>query len=299
MQKFCLKDIQPHIRYVNNYRPMHSYTEKERILYDHEFMYVMAGEVEMHYGGRVYALKKGDLFHLRPFVTNYIVVDESKGFRTHCIHFDWLEPAPEEDFTAEEYYMHNYTSGSHARKEQRLRRRSVREPEDFAAENHIMGIPYEQLSNLFARCYYNFSEYSTAARLKTRGIFYEILAVITEHTQAEGRRPVHPQIKNAVRYVKDNYRKNLTVYEMAEKYGLSPKYFGTLFKQAAGMPFREFVLQLRIHEARDMLLGTDMSIEKIAEETGFQNAFYFSKCFKEAEQVSPTEYRRAVQERRF
>lgn len=291
MQEFCLRDIQPHIRYVNNYRPLHSYTEKERIIYDYEFMYVMAGEVEMHYGGQVYRLKKGDLFYLKPFVKNHVVVEAEKGFRTHCIHFDWQEPAPEEDFTAEEYYMHDYISRNHAEKERLLKNRVKREPADFEIPNYIPGVPYETLSDLFARCYYTFSRYSAVAQLKTKGIFYEILAVLLEQTKAGGEKPVHPQIRNAVRYVKDNYKKNLTVCQMAEKYKLSPKYFGTLFKQAVGMPFREFVLQLRIYDARDMLLGTDMTVERIAEETGFQNPFYFSKCFKEMEKVSPTEYR--------
>lgn len=291
MQEFSLRDIQPHIRYVNNYRPMQSYTEKERIIYDYEFMYIMAGEVEMHYGGEVYQLKKGDLFYLKPYVKNHLVVEAEKGFRTHCIHFDWQEPVPEEDFTAEEYYMHDYISQNHAEKERQLRKRANREPADFAIPNYITGIPFEMLSDLFVRCYYTFSEYSRVAGLKTKGIFYEILAVLLEQTKTGGEQPVHPQIKSAVKYVKDNYRKSLTVYQMAEKYSLSPKYFGTLFKQAVGKSFREYLMQLRIHDARDMLLGTDMTVERIAEETGFQNAFYFSKCFKAAEKVSPTEYR--------
>lgn len=287
---------EPYIRYVNNYRPTYSYSEKERILYDHEFMYVMEGEVEMHYNGRIYPLKKGDLFYLKPLEKNYIVVEESKRFRTHCIHFDWLPPAAENDFSAEEFYMHSVLSPAYYERVEKLLKRPQYIPASLPLPHHITDASYETLSALFAKCYHAYLDKSIAAGMKLKAAFWEILAELAGCIgDGKNIQPIHPKILYAMEYLRANYTQNITVTFLAEKYGLSPKYFGTLFKTAAGKSVSEFVLGLRIYAAKEMLLGTDMTIEEIAERTGFQNSFYFSKCFKAQEKVPPSGYRSLMQ----
>ena len=78
--KIKLDDIKPHIRYVNNYEPVCSYKEKERIIYDHELMYVTEGETDICYDGVDHHLKKGHVFYFRPFVRNYMTVDVNNKF---------------------------------------------------------------------------------------------------------------------------------------------------------------------------------------------------------------------------
>lgn len=292
MREIKLQDIQPYIRYVNNYEPTYSYVEKERIIYDYELMYIMEGQVEMHYEGKTYMLNKGDLFYLKPLVKNYIVVDESKGFRTHCIHFDWIAPASEENFTAEEYYIGVVKSPDYYEKMERLKKRINYEPSDFLIPNYINGLPYEKLAPLFAQCYYTYSEYSAIAQLRTKAIFLEIIAMLMElRNKIVSSHPTHPKIISAIRYIKENYKQNISVPWLAAKYELSPKYFGSLFKKVTGKSVSEYMLDLRIYEAKEMLIRTDMTIEEISERIGFSNSFYFSKCFKEQEKISPSGFR--------
>ena len=66
---------------------------------------------------------------------------------------------------------------------------------------------------------------------------------------------------------------------------------GALFKKIAGKSVSEFILDLRIYEAKEMLIRTDMTIEEISESIGFNNSFYFSKCFKAQIKISPSEFR--------
>ena len=296
MTDILLKNPEPYIRYVNNYRPAYSYVEKERILYDHEFMYVMNGEVEMHYDGNVYLLKKGDLFYLKPMVKNYIVVEESKHFRTHCIHFDWHVPQPEYDFSVEEHYMYSVLSPDHYERARKLRTRPQYAPADLLLPNHICNASFEKLSPLFAKCYYAFLDKSQVSRFQLKAAFWEILAELSCCISgSRNSQPVHPKILYAMEYIRANYTQNITVAQLAEKYGLSPKYFGTLFKKASGKTVGDFVLGLRIYAAKEMLLGTDMTIEEISEKIGFQNSFYFSRCFKMQEKVSPSGYRNLME----
>ena len=234
METLLLRDCSPYIRYVNHYRPAYSYTENERTLFDHEFMYVMAGEVEMHYDNQVFILKKGDLFYLKPAVPNYIVVEENRHFRTHCIHFDWMPPAPEYDFTAEEFYMHSVLGPDYDARLAALRNRPHASPSDFPLPCHVTGISYENLASLFSKCFLAFFEKNPVAQIKLKAAFWEILALLAAETfHPQSAVFAHPQILQAMEYLRNNYTRNISVPELAEKYRLSPKYFGTLFKAAS------------------------------------------------------------------
>ena len=294
-QNLTLDKIQPHIRYVNNYEPACSYTEKERIIYDYEFMYVMNGSAEMHYDGAVYELNKSDIFYFKPNVKNFMIVDYEKHFRTHCIHFDWLEPLPEHDFTAEEFYLHSIMSPDHYAKAEKLKHRPVPEPHGFSVSNHIKNMEYDKFASLFSRCYYAFIQNSAVSLLRLKALFMEITAELASINSSENSGGIiHPKIIYAIEYIKANYKERITAPELAERFGLSPKYFGALFKSAAGVSVSDFILNLRIGAAKEMLMGTNMSIEEISEKAGFSNAFYFSKCFKDKEKISPSGYRSVI-----
>ncbi len=286
-------DINPYIRYVNNYAPAYSYVENERIIYDYEFMYIMAGSAVLHYEGRIYRLKKGDLFYLRPNVKNHIVVEAANKLRMHCIHFDWLPLGEKYDFTAEEFYMHSALSENHREKEQLLRRRPNAEPEDLPIVPYNETLVFETYAPLFEKCYREYVTGSPASELRTKAAFLELVAMLMGEAVWGGSSAeiVHPRILQAIEYIRENYNRHLTVASLADKYGLSPKYFGKLFADATGKSFNTFVLEQRIFAAKEMLIGTDLKLEEIAAETGFGDTFYFSNRFKRAEGLAPSRYR--------
>ncbi len=72
------------------------------------------------------------------------------------------------------------------------------------------------------------------------------------------------------------------------------RYFGKIFRQSAGKSLNEFIMERRLFAAKEMLIGSDMTIAHIAEQAGFCDAFYFSKCFKKKEGLSPSDYRAAM-----
>ncbi len=292
-------ECNPYIRYVNNYAPAYSYVEKERIIYDHEFMYIMSGSAVMNYGGQQYHLKKGDLFYLSPGVKNNIEVRAEWNLRMHCIHFDWMPPEEEYDFTAEEFYMHSILSENHVEKERALRKRPNPEPEDFVFAVYSDKLSYELFSSLFEKCYREYSIGSQYASMRLKALFMEIISRLME-TGEEGRvggEMVHPRIMQAIEYIKENYNKHLMVEELAKKYELSPKYFGKLFSRATGKSVNAFVLDLRIFAAKEMLIGTEIGMENIATQIGFADAFYFSNCFKNVEGIAPSHYRALMQKK--
>jgi len=91
-------------------------------------------------------------------------------------------------------------------------------------------------------------------------------------------------------YIKENLHKRLTLSQVSDVFGYSPKYISLLFAKHAGHSFVEYINFQRIAQARGLLLDRNAKIYEIAEQLGFENAFYFSKVFKKVEGISPREY---------
>lgn len=97
--------------------------------------------------------------------------------------------------------------------------------------------------------------------------------------------------KKAIRYISKNFPQNLTLDMVAGHVHLNPAYFSTLFKQATGSTFKEYLNMVRIEESKRLLANTDYSIIDIALATGFEDQSYFSKVFKKYTGLTPKQYR--------
>ena len=95
-------------------------------------------------------------------------------------------------------------------------------------------------------------------------------------------------IKN---YISCNWNKKLTLEEIASSAHLSPSYSSALFKESTGTSIMDYIINLRITKACDMLKYSDRLISEIAESAGFCDIFYFSRMFKKHMGVSPAKYR--------
>ncbi|MBP2113672.1 response regulator [Paenibacillus silagei] len=92
-------------------------------------------------------------------------------------------------------------------------------------------------------------------------------------------------------YVDRNFHENLNLKQIAGQFYMNSAYLGQVFKKNYGMYFNDYLLQLRITEAKKLLRQTDLRIYEIAEQVGFKNADYFVTQFEKLEQRTPTEYR--------
>ncbi|MCR8657512.1 helix-turn-helix domain-containing protein [Paenibacillus endoradicis] len=91
-------------------------------------------------------------------------------------------------------------------------------------------------------------------------------------------------------YIEENFTKQLSLGHLADITGLSSSYFSSAFKQAYHQSPMEFVTQLRIQKAKQLLQNEDVRMKFIAEAVGYSDEFYFSRVFKKVEGVPPTIY---------
>ncbi len=101
-------------------------------------------------------------------------------------------------------------------------------------------------------------------------------------------------IKKSIAYINDHYNQSLTLDIVAEHVGLNPAYFSTLFKKETGVNFSNYILNLKVENAKLLLKNSNLSLINIAVELGFDNQSYFSNVFKKATGMTPKQYRQTL-----
>lgn len=92
-------------------------------------------------------------------------------------------------------------------------------------------------------------------------------------------------------HIDRHYHEDIRVEELAEKFFFSKEYLTRLFRNQYGCPIYEYVLQVRMNNAREYLLDPEKTIQQIAEKMGYSNANYFGKAFKRRYGMTPSEFR--------
>lgn len=98
-------------------------------------------------------------------------------------------------------------------------------------------------------------------------------------------------VQEALLYIEANYYHDFSVPDVAESVLLSPSYLSSVFHEETGQTIHEYVTELRMGKATELLRTTTYRVSDIAHAVGYQDGNYFSRCFKKQYGVSPGEYR--------
>ena len=122
-------------------------------------------------------------------------------------------------------------------------------------------------------------------RAKMMSVFYNMLHRLSTESS------VHNVILPAIKYIERNYQNpKLSNAELAEKCNISEVYFRKIFTQAYKTTPKQFILEIRINKAKQLLSDGFLNICAVAEECGFSNQYHFCRLFKEKTGLTPTEY---------
>ncbi|MCU6713094.1 helix-turn-helix domain-containing protein [Paenibacillus sp. J5C_2022] len=95
-------------------------------------------------------------------------------------------------------------------------------------------------------------------------------------------------------YLHEFHHEPVALAKVCERFGMSPSYFSKRFKEHTGMTFVQYVQELRIERAKEMLIGSDKLIYEVAESCGFATLQYFNRLFKQETGMTPREYKRSL-----
>lgn len=145
-----------------------------------------------------------------------------------------------------------------------------------------------------------FGDVSGINKLRQSLAILSLLDFTSEDVQPLNRVPVHRtmterdgrRMDQVMRFILDNSTRQISLEEVAEQAFMSKEAFCRFFKLRTRRTFTQYVQQLRITEAKKLLLETDMGISGISYQVGFQTLSHFNKTFKNLTGMTPKEWRK-------
>jgi AraC-like DNA-binding protein len=95
-------------------------------------------------------------------------------------------------------------------------------------------------------------------------------------------------------YINQNYNKVHHIEQIAEQFFISKYYLCKIFKEATGLTLVQYINNIKLQNACNMLSNTKRSVSEIAEACGFNSAMYFCKLFKQTLMVTPSQFRKSA-----
>lgn len=132
-----------------------------------------------------------------------------------------------------------------------------------------------------------------------QSLFYEFLSVLATDSQEENypEGGFNPYVTKAVLWIRDHFGEHgLTVSDVADYVGISRNYLFTLFKESMGHSPREYIISFRLSRGRELLAGTEYSVDGISYACGYEDPAVFSRAFKKKYHMTPSEYRARILE---
>ena len=98
-------------------------------------------------------------------------------------------------------------------------------------------------------------------------------------------------VQSLIDYMSYYYMEDLTLEYLSQIMHISPAYMSRIFKEETGFSPIQFLIQLRLQKAKELLSNPSVSIKQVAKAVGYEDAYYFSKLFKKHYDVPPSIYR--------
>lgn len=116
--------------------------------------------------------------------------------------------------------------------------------------------------------------------------------------QAHSRHP-DEDIVQVQLWLQDNYAREVSLAQVAGRFGMSSRTLNRRFKSATGRTPLSYLQEIRINNARDLLKTSNLTIGDIADKVGYQDTGYFSNLFKKQLAITPSDYRATVRAKLF
>lgn len=142
----------------------------------------------------------------------------------------------------------------------------------------------------------NWHERSMSDKSDTRVLDHLLAAILTKAAEDAFSTLEKPMlcthIRKAIGYISKHYQEKISLEEIAKFTGVGARRMQILFKEELNTTFNEFLNTFRINKACDLLRSTNISVEEIAEKTGYNSRQHFILTFKKCTEMTPNQYRK-------
>lgn len=130
-----------------------------------------------------------------------------------------------------------------------------------------------------------------SVRLRQQALFQDVIVELSASSSNARLSPQSACAEKAASYLREHYNEPFSAQKLGESINFHPVYIARCMQKVFGCSPAVYLQRLRIQQAKLLLLQTDLTIERIAEQVGFNQAAYFTACFSKTEGMSPRKYR--------
>ncbi len=143
---------------------------------------------------------------------------------------------------------------------------------------------YREMEAIMKEMYDTADETTLPGQFNSLALLYEFFSVLLKNANYCPKPDI---VDSALRIMKYNYSQNITVATVADSLHLNTAYFSRIFSEKMGISPKQYLLNLKIQRAKELLLA-DVPISEVAESIGFSDPCYFSRIFHQKTGLSPS-----------
>lgn len=163
---------------------------------------------------------------------------------------------------------------------------------------HITSVHRDYIEGLLNRLLSEYNQSDDYSDINIKNCLQELIIFLLRYKHHKNSEHIQSMdmtdtlMQKAAKYIRTNYMEDLSLEAVAAHVNISPTYFSKKFKSSTGFGYKEYLINVRIQEASNMLLETNESINEIAAKCGFNDSDYFGNAFKRTKGISPLKYRK-------
>lgn len=259
----------------------------------HEFVqiaYISKGHLKHSINDNAFDIFRGDIFVIPPFVPHYYIFDDQESYE--LIEFEFIPEFINERFSGDE-------------QDTRFMDFAYLEPflvteNEMKPRLNLSGGVQIAVEQVLAEILAEYENRDMDFSLMIKALLLKLLILVEREfkkeiagTEFQGLYERHRQaIALAIQYVNEQYAREITIDDAARISMLSQSYFRYLFKQITHRTFTEYVQNLRITKAIELLRSRrDMKIIEVCYSVGFNNVSHFNRTFRQETGISPRAFR--------
>lgn len=290
-------DISPFVRYAHHMPDANkeNHIIPWRYIYDYEFIFVAQGCMEVQTDTESYMLDANTIHIMPPLVWHRRLIPDGQFCNYYSVHFDFLTTDRENDFSPEDTYISN--CNKHNIKavpvDEKLYQRTLYVLGDIEIPKklHISDpIAYtEVLNRIITAAKEKAFAYEIDLKCNMLMLLKQILSDVRLHISIKGSGNTE-NLSAITQYILDNYQTDIDFNSLCHMYGCSYSHFRKLFKLYSGKTPNEFLIDVRIQKAVELLYTRQYSVTDVAFMVGYTDSSYFSRVFRKRKGCSPTDF---------
>jgi len=286
--RMSFEKINPYVRFINLMSCEPGFQTGPRLNYDHQLLYVYKGKGIIEINNIRYEAAPHDLFYYKPMVVHSITADSEDPFTITGIHFDYTNDNPDK------WLVVASLKDGLPNLEPKYREVIFEDFPGFPPHINLANAP--DIKDILIRMVDEYDSRYLFSDVNLRGMFLMLLSIVSrmvtnKREGIEGNEQVSDDI---IKYLQDNYMEDLTNEKLASRFYFHPNYLNHLIVTSTGKSLHQYLIELRIKKAVDMLLNTQLNISEIANAVGYNDIHYFSRLFKKKVGFTPNQVRKHI-----